>query len=192
MHAEEDQITPQAGDSVVLMLPPFSKERDLGDASLFEELVSRAYVIDLSAPTSYEAIALQASEIFAQRLPVSAERLAGGLMQSMRHGGGPIAPGVVLPHFRISRIEKPELILVRCASGVEAEFHASAENELIHAFLFLVSPDHTPSQHLRTLAHIAARVDESSFLEGWRVAEEPADFRAVLSNPKAFAAAPAE
>lgn len=192
VHAEEDQITPQAGDSVVLMLPPFSKERDLGDAGLFEELVGRACVIDLPSPASYEAIALQASEIFAQRLPVSAELLVSGLMESMRHGGGPIAPGVVLPHFRVPRIESSELILIRCESGVEAEFHANTENELIQAFLFLVSPDHRPSQHLRTLAHIAARVGDSSFLEGWRNAEEPENLRVVLLNPKTFVAAPAE
>ena len=162
VHAEEDQLTPQLGDTVIVMLPPFLKERDLTDAAFFEDLVAHAFVVDLDEEATYGEIVRQASVLFAQRLPIAADRLAKGLLESMQYGGAPISQGVALPHYRIPRISQPELVLVRCKLGICIKIEADQEPmfdpaEPIYAFIFLVSPEDNPGQHLRTLAHIAGR-----------------------------------
>ena len=109
VHAEENQITPQPGDTVIVMLPPFSKERDLADEAFFEDLVAHAFVVDLDEAATYSEIVRQASILFAQRLPIAAGRLSKGLLESTRYGGAPISQGVALPHYRIPRIlQRPD------------------------------------------------------------------------------------
>lgn len=185
VHAEEDQLTPQPDDTVVVMLPPFVKERDLADAGFFEDLVANAFVVDLDDEATYEEIVRQASILFSQRLPIAADRLARGLLESMRYGGAPISQGVALPHYRIPRIAQPELVLVRCKRGTCIEIEHAEETlfdpaEPIYAFIFLVSPEDSPGQHLRTLAHLAGRVGEASFMDAWRSAADEQQLKDIF------------
>lgn len=191
VHAEEDMITPQVGDTVIVMLPPFLKERDLADEAFFEDLVAHAFVVDLDEEATYGEIVRQASILFAQRLPIAADRLAKGLLESIRYGGGPIAQGVALPHYRIPRISQPELVLVRCKVGICIDMGDDEKaffnpEEPIYAFIFLVSPEDNPGQHLRTLAHIAGRVGEDPFIDAWRAASDEQALKEALMHPEHY------
>ena len=188
VHAEENQIAPQPGDTVIVMLPPFLKERDLADQAFFEDLIAHAFVIDLDEAATYEEIVRQASVLFAQRLPIAADRLAKGLNESMRYGGTPIAHGVALPHYRIPRISRPELVLVRCKTGIRIEIENEEEalfdpTEPLYALIFVISPEDNPGQHLRTLAHIAGRIDNDHFIDAWRSADDEQGLKKALMNP---------
>ena len=191
VHAEENQITPQPGDTVIVMLPPFLKERDLADEAFFEDLVAHAFVVDLDDAATYEEIIRQASILFAQRLPIAADRLAKGFLESMRYGGTPISQGVALPHYRIPRISRPELVLVRCKKGIHIEVENEEEalfdpTKPIYALIFLVSPEDNPGQHLRTLAHIAGRIGEGPFMDVWRSAGDEQTLKQALMNPERY------
>ena len=191
VHAEENQIAPQPGDTVIVMLPSFVKERDLADAAFFEDLVAHAFVVDLDDEATYGEIVRQASILFAQRLPIAADRLAKGLIESMRYGGALISQGVALPHYRIPRISQPELVLVRCKRGTHIEAEQDGEalfdpTEPIYALIFLVSPEDNPGQHLRTLAHLAGRIGEGSFIAAWRSASDEQALKEALMHPERY------
>ncbi|MFQ5569968.1 MAG: cation:proton antiporter [Rhodothermales bacterium] len=191
VHAEENQLTPQPDDTVIVMLPSFLEERDLADEAFFEDLVAHAFVVDLDEEATYEEIVRHASILFAQRLPIAADRLARGFLESMRYGGAPISRGVALPHYRIPRISQPELVLVRCKPGICIEVEDDEEAlfdpaEPIYAFLFLVSPEDNPGQHLRTLAHIAGRIGEEHFMEAWRSARDEQSMKEALMHPERY------
>ena len=179
VHAEENGVTPQTGDSVIVMLPPFSEKRDLADTDDFEELISRSIVMDLSEPASQEEITRKASELLADHIPVPADRLREGLLHSIHRGGALVAPGVCAPHYQVVKIAQPELVLVRCAPIAVED---AEDGEPIVAFIFLISPDSQPGQHLRALAHIAGRVGERSFLDVWSSASDDSQLRETLQS----------
>ena len=192
VHAEENQVTPQVGDSVIVMLPEFSRDRDLADSQVFRELVDSAVVVDLDKETTSEEIASQVSSIFSRSLPIAADRLRDGLLSSMRQISTLVAPGVALPHFRVPGISEPEIGLVRVQPGMETPQEVQEESIFapigevgpVYAFIFLISPENNPGPHLRTLAHIAGRIGEKSFVESWRQADSEEALRMALAPPE--------
>ncbi len=191
VHAEEDQVAPQVGDSIIVMLPEFSGDSELEDGGDFRELVLRAPVLDLETEISMESIALRASRMLSERLPVAATMLREGLEAAVGQGSSLVSPGVALPHYSVGGLMQPELGLVRVRSGLEASeamkaeaiFFKSGDVGPVYAFFFLVSPEHYPGPHLRTLANIAGRIAEASFLEAWRAAESEEQLRSALVPP---------
>lgn len=192
VHAEEDQVAPQVGDSIIVMLPEFSRDRDSGGDQDFRELALRAPVMDLEEEEPMEAIAARASGLLSERLSLPANILQEGLEAAVRQGASLVCPGVALPHFRAAGIKEPELVLARTRSGLEATETPKAEGVFsligdagpVYAAIFLVSPDNDPGAHLRTLAHIAGRTGEKSFLEAWRAAENDEQLRDALAPPE--------
>ena len=59
-------------------------------------------------------------------------------------------------------------------------------DQLVRAVFFLISPEHDPAQHLRILAQIAGRVDESTFADDWTAARDEHELRAVLLRDDRF------
>ena len=59
-------------------------------------------------------------------------------------------------------------------------------SEPTYAFIFLVSPEDNPGQHLRTLAHSAGRVGEGLFIEAWRAADDEQALKEALMNPERY------
>jgi NhaP-type Na+/H+ and K+/H+ antiporter len=68
----------------------------------------------------------------------------------------------------------------------DALTHEEADEVLIHALFFLVSPENNPTQHLRILARIAERVDEVSFPIEWKQARNERELREALLHDDRF------
>ena len=64
--------------------------------------------------------------------------------------------------------------------------HEEADEVRIHAIFFLVSPENNPAQHLRILARIAERVDETSFPVEWDQAYNERELRESLLHDDRF------
>ncbi|GIV61359.1 MAG: hypothetical protein KatS3mg044_0225 [Rhodothermaceae bacterium] len=213
VHAEEGSVTPQPGDRVVVFLPPKAREKAEAEEVSFEELVVRSEVLDLEAPMPFEDLVEEVAAAFAQRLPVTAASLVRGFLDGARHGGMPVTRGVALPHLRVPEIEEPELVLVRCREGIlldaahvlsegtasSTEHDAAREDagtpaegteerERVYAIFFLVSPEEKPGKHLRTLAYLASRMDESDFVERWRRAGDVVELKETLLDPDHYLA----
>ncbi|QXD14854.1 cation:proton antiporter [Rhodocaloribacter litoris] len=191
VNAEEGQVTPQPGDRVMVFLPPRIREQAEAAEVSFEHLVTRAFVLDLEEALPFEELVEEVAALFAQRLPVTAARLARGFLDGARYGGMPVTRGMALPHLRVPEIEEPELVLVRCRDGIHAPRYeaegAGEENggeaghaEKVYAVFFLVSPEDNPGKHLRTLANLASRIDESGFRDRWLAAGDAFQLKETL------------
>jgi amino acid transporter/mannitol/fructose-specific phosphotransferase system IIA component (Ntr-type) len=148
------------------------KEKGLRAQDPFDEVVARAYVVDLEADVSFEEATQRAAALLAHRLPASADQLAEGFMRGTLTGATPVSHGAALPHLRLTEARAPELVLVRSKSGIKVSVGDQfaddrPHGELIRAVFFLVSPEQNPGQHLRLLAGIAGRVDDEDFMDTW-------------------------
>ncbi len=156
----------------------------------FDEVVARAFTLDLKEGDSFEEATRRASSRLAQRLPVSAQHLAEGFLHGTQTGATPVSHGTALPHLRVPEAEAPEMVLARSFGGLTVEvgdqFTDERHGTLIHAIFFLVSPEKNPGQHLRLLAGIAGRADDDDFLDVWLAAEEPADLREAVLRDERF------
>jgi NhaP-type Na+/H+ and K+/H+ antiporter len=86
--------------------------------------------------------------------------------------------------MHLPTITHPTMVLVRTreeiqivTGGVLGTPHTAHK---IHAVFFLVSPEGDPGQHLRMLAQLASRIDESDFIEHWLAAKNEVQLREVF------------
>jgi amino acid transporter/mannitol/fructose-specific phosphotransferase system IIA component (Ntr-type) len=161
------------------------KEKGLRGEDPFEEIVVRSFVVDIKEQVTFDEVVTRASQLLAQRLPKSADEIAGRFMDSTRTGAITVTRGVALPHFRTELVNQGEMVLVRSSKDIlvpsDDPLTGSIEPDKgVRTMLFLVSPEQDPAQHLRMLAQIASRVDESRFADTWRDARDEQELRDVL------------
>ena len=186
--AEEGQAVPETGDTLILFTPPLITRKVEREAPLFETLVTQAFLIDAGPNETFAQIVHQASSWFALRLPITADRLADGFLEIARSGAMPVAHGMALPHYRLSVIEEPKLVMVRCREGIPIEVEDTVHErhqstQPVHAVFFLVSPEDHPERHLHTLAQLAGRIDDPTFLNRWLSATDEQELKETLLHP---------
>ncbi|MCH1570697.1 MAG: PTS sugar transporter subunit IIA [Longimicrobiales bacterium] len=160
------------------------KDRGPRDADPFDELFTRARVIDMEGPADFRELARIAGERLAGDLPVSASELWSGFMAGARMGATPVSHGVALPHIRLKEIVEPQLVLARVPDGIRfeegTEAHARAAVDPVRAAFFLIGPEDDPGRHLRILAALARRVDQDGFMPEWLAARGSAELKEAL------------
>ena len=160
------------------------KEKGVRDADPFEALIASSDVLDCEGSVRFSELVDRASQALSQQVGVSASRLAQGLLEGTARGLTPMSRGVVLPHLYLDSISGPRMVLARVRGGIEIDTGEPdvppAEDELIQAAFFLASPAANDGRHLRTLAQIAGRVDDESFLTEWLEAEDDLELREVM------------
>ncbi|MFQ5889197.1 MAG: amino acid permease [Gemmatimonadota bacterium] len=167
------------------------KEKGLRAEDPFDEVVGRAFVIDLPDAATFEDATRRASALLAQRLAASADRLAEGFLHGTRTGATPVSHGAALPHLRLGDAASPELVLVRSRAGIEVTVgdpfvEGRPRGACIHALFFLVSPEEKPGQHLRLLAGIAERVDDEDFMETWLSMRQEYELKEAILRDERF------
>ncbi len=186
VQAESERLDPEEGD-VVLLLPPSPRREtpDDGTAGLVS-LVGDAAVLDTLSAPSFEAIVKDVSRRLAEGLPYTADSLEERFLEMARSGAMAVSHGVAFPHCRVRDLEHPVLALARCQEGItigraDDHFHGVEAGGPVYAFFFLVSPEDHPGRHLRTLANLANRVDEDTFLESWINAPDEHHIRLLIA-----------
>lgn len=161
------------------------KEKGLRDEDPFDMVIARASLLDLHEPSTFDEVVERAAAKLRKRLQISAELLNERFLQGTRVGATPVSHGAALPHIRLSDLRHPELVIIRTKHGIYMDIdddflgeHASSEP--VHAFFFLVSPEHNPGQHLRLLAQIAGQVDDETFMMRWRQAKDEHALKELL------------
>jgi len=187
------------------------KEKGVRERDPFNDVISRAQVVDLDEAMRFEDVADRVAKILAKRVPGTVEQIAEEFKQGTRLGVTPVTHGAALPHVRRDGLEHPELVLVRSRPGVEiirgpagrkadadAEVGKAAADgreppagrpparQIVHALFFLCSPERDPGQHLRILAEIASRVDEEAFMGYWNTARSQQDLKELLLRDERF------
>ena len=166
------------------------KEKGVREEDPFDEVVTRAQVMEFSGKYLFEEITHDVAKELGQSLGLPAKDLEQGFMEGSRIGATPISHGAALPHIRLAGIDRAEMVIVRAKEQclVEAP-DFSGKTSLqgpIHAFFFLVSPNENPGQHLRILAQIAGRVDDENFLKDWLVATDEQELKEILLRDERF------
>ena len=178
------------------------KEKGLRESDPFDQVVARAYVLDMKKWQSFDKMIEDATRSLSDRLPTTEDKLAErlptspnelieGFMEGTHMGGTPITNGVAMPHLRIHGIKHPEMVLVRFREGfhpkVWDEWYATHEvKQKVYAIIFLVSPDENPAQHLRFLSKLASRVEDNEFLYQWLSAENEQQLKEILLRDERF------
>ncbi len=180
IHAEENILTPQLRDTVIVMLPPFHMDENMEETTIFQDLLDHASVIDCSVEVTPKELVTSAAKLLSQRLPESADRLAEGLSQGLKEEASMLAPGVAVLHLRLSKISRSELVIVRC----KVPLKLPQASDPLEALAFFVSPEDDPAQHLRVQAHLAGRLGRRSLLPAWRKAADEDELLATLRATK--------
>ena len=185
INASDVNLAPVAGDIVILFVPPRFNEKEESDGAAYARLVADAHIVELENSESFENVVRRAAAEFALALPISADELSAGFIEIGRSGAMPVSRGVALPHYRLSTIQDPALLIVRSADGFQIEREHSAHNEeKVNAVLFHVSPEDRPGQHLRTLANLAGRIDDDNFIDEWLNAKTEQQLKETLLPPE--------
>ncbi|MCK5483456.1 MAG: amino acid permease, partial [Gemmatimonadetes bacterium] len=156
----------------------------------FDEVIGRAFTVDLPPEATFADAARKAAELLSQRLPVSAERLATGFLHGVKTGATPILRRAALPHLRLAEIDLPAMVIMRSLEGMQVaagdQFTDRTHGEQIHAVFFLVSPWPSPGNHLRILADIVARVAQEEFLDEWLSIPDKQGFKEAILRIERF------
>jgi len=166
------------------------REKGLRQEDPYEELVSRADVLEYSADTQYDVILDDATKRLSEKLNLTVEELKELFINSEENSAIQIADGVALNHARLKDDISPELVLVRIKEGyskgkIKKVNEEDSENKL-HSIIFFVSSQANTGQHLRILAHIAEMVGSKNFLERWCKAENEEELREILLRDERF------
>lgn len=148
------------------------KEKGLRAEDPFDEVVARAQVIDVEGTAGLGDLVIDASALLGGQLKTSPEDLAGGFHRGLDAGGTAVARGAAILHTRISSIDSPEMVLARVRGGMRPDvgdetLFKQCEEEPVHAVFFVVSGTTDAGSHLRLLAQLAGRIEDTGFLSEW-------------------------
>jgi mannitol/fructose-specific phosphotransferase system IIA component (Ntr-type) len=165
------------------------EEKGVEDDAVFDRLVARAQVISLTDPVDYESVVERASQMLASRVSVDANTLKHDFLEGTQHSATSVSHGTALPYARVDGIDRQELVMVHCQSGICIDVDPATpleSQESVYAVFFLVTPTHDQSEHLRTLAAIANRTDEEQFLVEWRSAADEQEMKETLLHHERY------
>jgi amino acid transporter/mannitol/fructose-specific phosphotransferase system IIA component (Ntr-type) len=165
------------------------EEKGTTDDAAFDRLVARAQVLRLTEPTDYGSVVEEASHRLAQRLDVDAETLHHDFLEGTQHSATSVAHGTALPYVRVDGIERQELVMVHCQSGLCIDVDPATpleSQESVYAVFFLATPTHDQSEHLRTLTALANRTDDEQFLVEWRSAANEQEIKETLLHHERY------
>jgi len=94
-------------------------------------------------------------------LPVSLDAIMLSIMDRERLGSSYVGKRLAIPHARLSRLERPMVIVARMKNPIPSP----VPGEDINLLFILLTPADTPRVHQMLLSHIAG-IFESDFLEG--------------------------
>ena len=156
----------------------------------FAQVIGRAFTVDLPPEATFADAARKAAVLLADRLPLSAERLATGFLHGVKTGATPVLRHVALPHLRLAEIDSQAMVIMRSVEGMQVaagdQFTDRTHGERVHAVFFLTSPWPSPGNHLRTLAEIVARVAQDDFLDEWLSVPEKQGLKEVILHNERF------
>lgn len=166
------------------------KEKGARAEDPFDEVVTRAQVVDAAEPVLLTSVVHDAAARLALRLPVTAGDLEDAFLRGARAGGTPIAHGVALLHTRLPGYDGAELLIVRCARGADLDIaelqHEREDMPPVHAIFFLASDETSPGRHLRILAQLAGRVEDERFMEQWLQGRQEQELKETLLRDDRF------
>lgn len=161
------------------------KEKGLRDEDPYDEVITRATVLDIHGTVDFEELAERAIQHIAQHYPMVPPENAQDFARSLRSNYVFEEQGVALPNLRLAEVDHTELVMVRLRKPLTIIYDGDEadENKLsarMIGLFFLVSPEDNPGQHLRLLTQISRHVEEPDFAVDWVGALDEQELKEIL------------
>ncbi|MEL7088324.1 MAG: TrkA C-terminal domain-containing protein, partial [Planctomycetota bacterium] len=106
-------------DELDLEFRQIIKEKGLRDDDPFDDLVTRAHVINTEPGMSYDDIAEAAAKVLSREIDVlSFDDARQKIADPIHDPNTVVSHRAMLPHFRLDGLDQPHLLLVRCTEGL--------------------------------------------------------------------------
>jgi basic amino acid/polyamine antiporter, APA family len=159
------------------------REKGLREEDPFDEVVTRATVIDIQRPTTLTDITMEASRVLTQKYPMLEEsELVEGFLKSMGNNYTLVSQGATTPNLRLKAMDHTELIMIRTREGVLVNHDSDQDTAKVkvHAFFFVVGPADNPGRHLRILAQVINHIETEDFTQAWEIASNEQEMKEIL------------
>lgn len=194
------------------------KEKGLRENDPFNDLVARAGLIDAPPETGYDQIADEAARYLArQDGALDFEETRQRIADPYHDPNTVLSHQAMLPHFRLKGLQEPEMVLVRCRTGLDIPINRKPTHDTpgdqavtprvqrreaeqrerdslapqrvtVRAIFFLISPEEAPGLHLRVLAQIATRLESDGFMDKWCSAPNEQKLKETLLHHERYLA----
>lgn len=163
-------------------LQEIMREKGLRDDDPYDDVITRAMVVEINDGRSYPLIVQEVAHLLTQRHPtVDEAELVLELIQKTHDDDALPACHAVFPNLRLDAVKSPELIMVRVRGGVKVPVQGSqAKDTLMHALFFLFGPTENPTRHLRIQSQLTQHVDYNEFLHDWEHAIDEQELKEIL------------
>ena len=165
-----------AGEVLESELSDVIRERDEMCADPFDEVISRAQIMDISGPLEREAFFQRLAEQLSESLGLPPEVLHRTLEERELGPVSEIMPGVAVSDGVVPGRDFFELLAVRCIPGVKL----MPQPPPVETFFMILASRDKRDSYLRTLAVLAQIAGDRSFENHWRNAKGEARLRDVL------------
>jgi basic amino acid/polyamine antiporter, APA family len=176
------QLGQRAYSGLESELQQIMREKGLRDDDPYDDVITRATLIDVKDKRSYTAIVNEVEHMLTQRHPtVDEAALAHELIQKTHDDDALPRRRAAFPNLRLDAVSQPELIMVRVRDGVRVPVQGShAADVPMNALFFLFSPTDNPTRHLRIQAQLTQHVDYDEFLHDWEHAIDEQELKEIL------------
>ena len=132
-----------------------------------------------ATPGSKKKVLELISDLMAAQYPtLSSQAIFESLIAREKMGSTGIGNGIAIPHGRLTDIEQPIAILIKCEEGIE--FDAIDKKPVDILFALLVPSDQC-QQHLSTLSTMAEKLSDKLILKRLRKSHDATELYQVIT-----------
>jgi PTS system nitrogen regulatory IIA component len=137
----------------------------------------RRIVLDLSGGSKREILEKLAAPVAETHSHLDHDTLVSVLVEREETSTTAIADGIAIPHGKMPIGEEVICAFGRSREGLEFD---SVDGNPTHLFFLLISPESSPSIHLRWLAHLAVLLKNPEFRRALLAAENAEEILDIL------------
>lgn len=152
------------------------RERDEIIEDRFDHLIKECIIMDVPGTPEMDELIPVIAEKFAERWPISKEKIIKGLKEREAQASTIIRPGLAIPHFIVPGGKCFDIMPVRCKEGIRS----AITDEPVHTMFVLIGSLDERSYHLRALMAIANLVQEPDFEKRWMSARTEEELHDVI------------
>jgi mannitol/fructose-specific phosphotransferase system IIA component (Ntr-type) len=159
------------------------REKGLREEDPFDEIITRAMVMDIQTPGRLIDVTMQATHLFTQKYPMLEEdRVAADFVKSMGDNYTLVPQGATIPNLRSSAVDHTEIVMMRVRDGIllNHDNNTATEPVTVRALFFVISPEENPGQHLRILAQLVNHIETEDFKRAWDIAQDEQEMKEIL------------
>ncbi|GIU43216.1 PTS IIA-like nitrogen regulatory protein PtsN [Shewanella algidipiscicola] len=133
-----------------------------------------------ATPGSKKKVLELISDLAAVQYPtLSSQEIFESLLAREKMGSTGIGNGIAIPHGRLTNIEKPVAVLIKCAEPIAFD---AIDNQPVDILFALLVPAEQCEQHLSTLAAMAEKLSDKAIIKQLRKTHDEAELYQVITQ----------